>query len=167
MTSLHHLGPMSQEFHSLPVLVSFPAAITNCSDNNNLRKKGLFHLTVQSYSPALLGKPQRQVLEAGSDIAPKVKKQRTSHRCMLASAQQPFSVCAVQDSTQGMACLHTPINISKTIPHRQAQRCVSWVTLDFVTLTTLLVIVPQKQCQMHEPAVDISALKHVTRTVPH
>lgn len=166
VTSLHHLGPMSQEFYSLPVLVSFPAAITNCSDNSSLRKKGLFYLTVQSYSPALLGKTQRQVLEADSDIVPKVKEQRTTHRCMLASAQQPFFVCAVQDSTQGMVCLHTSINISKTIPHRQAQRCISRVTLGFVTLTTLVLIVPQKQCQMHEPAVDISALENVTRTVP-
>lgn len=124
MTSLHHLGAMSQEFHSLPVLVSFPATITNCSNNSNLRKKALLQLTVQSYSPALSGNPQRQGLEAGSDITPKVKEQRTTHRCKLASAQQPFSVCAVRDSTQGMACLHTPINISKTIPHRQAQRCL-------------------------------------------
>lgn len=102
VTSLHHLGPMSQEFYSLSVLVSFPAARTNCSDNRNLRKKGLFYLTVQSYSPALLGKPQRQVLEADSDIAPKVKEQRTTHRCMLASAQQSFFVCAVY-SGNGMS----------------------------------------------------------------
>lgn len=149
VTSLHHLDPMSQEFHSVPVLVSFPATITNCSNNSNLRKKDLLQLTVQSYSTALSGKPQRQGLEAGSDITPKIKEQRTTHRCKLASAQQPFSVCAVRDSTQGMACLHTAINISKTIPHRQAQRYVSQVTLGFVALTTFVVIVPQNQCQMH------------------
>lgn len=144
MTSFYHL---SQELRHLPDLASFPEAVIKYSDNSNLRKEGLFQLTVQIHSPALLGKSQRQVLEAGSDITPKVKDQRAAQEAMLASTEQAFSICVVQDPTPGMVHLHTSINISKTIPHRHAQRHISQVTLDFVTLTTLVIIGPQKHCQ--------------------
>lgn len=61
---------------------------------------------------------------------------------MLAGAQQPLSIPAAWDPTQGMVCLHPSIDKYKTVPYRHAQRHISQVTLKSVKLTTLIIRIP-------------------------